>query len=470
MSVKQTTAEILGEKSKTTTFGGDSVSVRVAPKSYLTVLLLTTFYAALLVYLEINWAAAVIFFAAWIILPILLWTDRIWFDGKRIFRTGVLPNLWAVFNGSRSRLRLSDIEQVETHSRRALKRGGNVFYHYQTTIRGKDTSLTFGSGGENYRQMIGRIFPRLSENSLDNRSIELRDYLTERKETLMKAEFAHIPSAEVLENSFSAAKTAKTKPQTTTHSAEEIAKAEYLHQLGNELRLSGYLLQALEAFRRALLIKPQDARLIFDFARCLNSFAGAEDDDKLQRKSLAALRLAEKRAGTDEELLARLGESYFQFGDFGRAQKVFRKTLDAAGENFRSVRGLAEIALREGKIAHVIHQFSIADRLAETPALKRWAQNESEYFSRLNDSEDYMEMEISRINLLEKLENVRKITLKAACVGFPAILLGVIFNENLIANAGWTISSIALLIRAILTVSEKLLASRIPFELIEEEE
>ena len=469
MSVKQTTAEILAGKSKIAAFGSDSVSVRVAPKNYFTALFLATFYAGFLVYLEADRAAAALFFAAWIILPVCLWTDRIAFDGKRVSRTGILPNLWAFFNSSRSRLKLSDVEQVETQSRRALKRGGNVFYHYRTTIRGKDLTFSFGSGGEDYRQMIGRIFPLLPENTLDNRSIELRDYLTERKETLMKAEFAHIPSAEVLENSFSGDNFVKSKPQTET-SVEEIEKADYLHQLGNELRLSGYLLQALEAFRRALLVKPQDARLIFDFARCLNSFAGSEDDDKLQRKSLAALRLAEKRAGGDEELMARLGESYFQFGDFERAQKVFRKTLDFEGESFRAVRGLAEIALREGKIAHVIHQFSLADRLAETPALKRWAQTEAEYFSRLNDSEEYMEMEISRINLLETLENSRKTTLKIALSGFPAILLGVILDESLIADIGWAVSCLALLIWGGLIVSQKMFSSRIPFELIEEEE
>ena len=130
-------------------------------------------------------------------------------------------------------------------------------------------------------------------------------------------------------------------------------KADYLHRLANELRLSGYLLQSLEAFRRALLINPKDARLLFDFARCLNSFAGTEQSEKLQRKSIAALRLAEKRADNDGKLLARLGESFFQFGNYKRAKTVFQKAQDKAEESFRSVRGLAEIALREGKIAHV---------------------------------------------------------------------------------------------------------------------
>ncbi len=472
--MKETTADILGEKAQAATADVETASVRVSPSNYFTALFLAAFGAALLVYLEYNVAAAIVFLTALVILPVCLWTDRIAFDGKRISRTGVLPKIWAFLSGSRTRLKLSDIEQAETHTLRALKRGGNVFYHYRTTLRGKDAAFTFGStGGEDYRRMARRIFSLLPENALDTRSIELRDYLTERKETLMKAEFAHIPSVQVLESYFAAKRTPQTKPTEiidVEENSERIEKADYLHRLGNELRLSGYLLQALESFRRALVVKPKDAHLIFDFARCLNSFADSEHNHRLQKKSLAALRLAEKRAGNDGELLARLGESYFQFGDVERAQKVFRRVYDSAGQSFRSVRGLAEIALRDGKIAHVIHQFSIADRLAETPALRRWAKSETEYFSRLNESEEYMEMEISRINLLETLEVSRKTALRIALTGFPAILLGILFEETMVANLGWAISTIALVVWTFMLVAEKMLTARLPHDFDDEEE
>jgi tetratricopeptide (TPR) repeat protein len=337
-------------------------------------------------------------------------------------------------------------------------------------VRGKGVRFAFASGGEDYRLMIRRVFPLVSENVLDNRSIELRDYLAEPKETLMKAEFAHIPSAEVLENSFGENHFLRTKRADQNVSSKEIEKSDYLHRLANELRLSGYLLQSLEAFRRALLLNPKNARLLFDFARCLNSFAGSEHSERLQRKSIAALRLAEKRAGSDGALLARLGESYFQFGDYQRAKTVFGKALEQAEKSFRSVRGLAEIALREGKIAHVIHHFSAANRFAETASLRRWTRDESEYFSRLNDDEDYMEMEISRVNLLETLENAQKTTLRIALFGFPVILIGLIFEENILANVGWTISSIALLIWLGVMMSVNIFAARIPYEFMEEEE
>jgi tetratricopeptide (TPR) repeat protein len=448
-----------------------AVSIRVSPNSYFIALLLGSFFSGFFIYLEMDfWAILLLAFSV-ILLPALAFTDRIAFDGKRIRRTGALPQVWAWLNGFHYRLKLSDIEQVETQALRALKRGGSVFYRYRTAISGKGLKFVFASGGEEYRRMIHNIFPRLSENVLDNRSLELRDYLSEPKEVLMKAEFSHIPPADVLEDSVNnLQKHEKGARRNTENGAAQIEKADYLRRLANELRLSGHLLQALEAFRRALLIQPQDGWLLFEAARCLHSFAGSERDQKLYRKSLAMLRLAERRAENDKELLARLGESYFQFGDWERARTVFLKSIDRVEENFRSMRGMAEISLREGKIAHVIHNFLAANRLAETPALRRWTQGEADYFSHLNDDEEYMEMEINRINMLETLENSKKTSLKIAMFGFPAIIIGMILDESLISNLGWAISSVALMIWAGLLMSLNLFSDRIPYELVEEED
>ena len=467
------TAEISSEENSAILSSDRIVSIRVAPNSYFTALFLTTFLSGFLIYLERDFFGLTLFAAGGLIIPLLAWTDRITFDGRRLTRTGLLPRLWASANHSKYRLKISDIEQVESQALRALKRGGNVFYRYRTTLQGKDLKLAFASGSEEYRQMIGEVLPLVSENALDSRSIELRDYLSEPKETLMKAEFARIPSAEVLESSLNefqnADKNLRSKRGEKTTSEEESEKADYLRRLANELRLSGYLLQSLEAFRRALLLNPKDAWLIFDFARCLQSFAGSEKSEKLRRKSFAALRLAEKYGQGDGELLARLGESYFQYNEWRRASLVFKRAIDSFGTSFRSVRGLAEIALREGKIAHVIHHFSTANRLAETPALRRWTQKESDYFSRLNSDDDYMEMEISRVNLLESLENAKKTCLRIALIGFPTIIFGLLFDE-LITNIGWAISCVALFIWVGLLLSQNLLSSRIPMDYNEDED
>lgn len=449
------------------------ISIRVSPNSYFVVLFLTTFLTGFLVYLERDLIALALFVVSWLCFPILAWTDRIVFDGKRLTRTGFLPRFWAWTNSTNFRLKISDIEQVESQALRTLKRGGNVIYRYRTTIQGKNLKFAFASGGEDYRQMIHKIFPLLSHNTLDNRSIELRDYFSEPKETLRKAAFARIPSAEVLESSLNEFQTAdkhlRTNSKIKDVGGEELEKADYLHRLANELRLSGYLLQSLEAFRRALVLNPKDAWLIFDFANCLHSFAGAEKSEKLRKKSFAALRLAETRGKTDGDFLARLGESYFQYGDPQRAAAAFQKAIDTADASFRSVRGLAEIALREGKIAHVILHFATANRLAETRALRRWTKNENEYFSRLNSDEDYMELEISRVNLLESLENSKKTCLKIAFIGFPAIIIGLLSDE-LITNIGWAISCVSLLIWVGLIVSQNLLSARVPIDFNNDEE
>ena len=467
MTVKQ--AEISNaESSAATTFADEIVRVRVSPNGYFIALFLLTFICGLLVYLEKDRIGTFIFAVAWLIIPSLFLTDRITFDGKSLARTGILPRLWSKLNKSRRRLKICDIEGIETRSERTLKRGGKVSYRYRTQISGGGLTFVFASGGESYRQIIHKIFPLVPENSLDNRSIELRDFYRERKEILMKSEFAKIPSADVLESSFGNLKFAgknlrKTHWENKETVGAEMEKVDYLHQLANELRLCGYLLQSLEAFRRALFLNPRDARLIFDFARCLHSFAAAERDEKLTRKAFAALRLAEKCAAGDAEMLARIGECCFQYGDQKRAETVFQKAA-AAGENFRARRGLAEIALRTGKIAHVIHHFSSADRLAESSALRRWTQNESEYFARLNSDDEYMELEVNRVNMLETLEAAKKTCLQIAFFSFPAIFVGILLEEKLMADVGWAISSIALLVWTGVIVSQNILAARIPLD------
>lgn len=121
----------------------DPVSIRVSPNSYLVALILGTFFAAFLFYLEFDLVGFLLFFVSWVCIPFFALNDRIVFDGKRIERSGLIPRAWSWFNGSRRRLKLTDIEQVETQAIRALKRGGNVYYRYRTSVRGKDLHIAF---------------------------------------------------------------------------------------------------------------------------------------------------------------------------------------------------------------------------------------------------------------------------------------------------------------------------------------
>lgn len=438
------------------------LSVRVSPNSYLIAGFIATFFAGLCLYIEYDYVAAGLLAFGWIAIPLVLWGDRIVFDGKRLVRTGLIPRVWSRINNSGIDLELDDVEQVETQALRALNRGGSVFYRYRTSFAGGEKRLVIASGGESYRRMIRSVLPKLSESLLDNRSIELRDYISEPKEALMKAEFAKVPSAEVLEASINDFETLrKTKRKKPEFGDEEMERADYLRTLANELRLSGNLLQALEVFRRALFLNPKDAWLLFEFARCLHSFAGAEKNERLEKRAMAGLRLAEKRAGDDTRLLARLGESYFQYGDWERATKVFKRALTMAETSFRSVRGMAEISLREGKIAHVIHHFSNANRVAEIPALRRWSESERLYFSRLNEDGEYLDMEVSRVNLLESLDRAKVTSLRIAIIALPAIVAGIVAGQTLLSNVGWAVSGTAIVIWTGIVISRNLLSERV---------
>lgn len=441
---------------------------RVSPNGYLSFILIATFFCGLFLHLEFDLFAILLFLAAWILTPLLLLTDKIVFDGFELSRTGLVPKIWAAINGSGTRLATDEIELVETQALRALKRGGDVYYRYRTVVTGLELRMTLVSGGDSYRQMIRLLLPLVPESALDNRSAELRDYLIDPKDVQVKARFAKIPSAAVLESSIENRTRLPAKvrqePPPEDSQKDRAERLEFLRQLANELRVAGYLVQALEVFRRALRLSPKDGWLLFEFARCLHSYASAEKNSRLERKALAALRLAENRAKNDERLLTRLGESYFQYGDWRRAKRAFLKTVDLAEDSYRSVRGLAELSLREGKIAHVIHHFGAANRLAGTPALRRWTSSEAAYFERLNSDEEYMDMEVSRVSMLDGLEKYRKTAIRIVVLGLPCIISGMLMDAPLLENAGWAISCVALIVWTGLLVSRNMLSSRLPIE------
>ena len=449
-------------------WGSDSyerISVRVLPLNYLVALLLASFLAAFFLYLEADIYAYSLLAIAWIAVPLLILQDRVLFDGRRIYRTGWIPLLWARLTATRDRIKISDVEHVQTSVLRTIKRGGNLIYTYRTTFFGKGKAFTIHSGGKHYKQFVERVLPKLSDDILDNRSLDLRDHLENRLVVKRRAKEAEIPPADILEGSL-----VGTLPKgNESRIPGSTEKARELHRLANELRVSGLLPQAVEAFRRAVLLMPRNARLLFDFSLCLRSYAASNRDRIVERKALALMRLAERRAGDDGQLLTEIGEGYFQFGEWRRAGATFRKAIERAGERFRSLIGLAELALHEGKIAHVIHNFTAARELAVTPAARRWAKHEIDYFSRLNSDEEYMELEVSRMNLLDTLSLVRGGALRIAVIGIPVIVIGLLFTEYLVANVGWAVSLISFAVWTAVIVLTHMLSTRIPYDLIEDE-
>lgn len=452
-------------------------SVRASPGGYLSALFLLTFFAGFLNYVGFAWIGLIIAISAWLIVPALMWFDQIEFDGKSLIRKGVIASLVQVFHAAPYRLKIADIEHVETQSVWTLKNGGRVYYRYHTEILGNGMRFSFASGGKSYRQMVRSLFSVVSEDKLDARSIELRDFLVEPKDLERKIKLLKLPSSDILDHTLPKLRRSnlgRRDDRQKLYQVEETAevsnsKGVELRQVANELRIAGNLSQAMEAFRRALLWQPENAWLLYEFARGLLSYSSAAKNTAWSRRAGAALRLSAQRGKDDAALLTRIGESYFQTSDFVAAAKVFRQTLAIRAENFRAECGLGEVGLQDGKIAHVVHHFQAAVRSASDSATERWAKAEAEYFSLLNDNFDYMETEVSRINWLSSVSRGRRVCLRLIFAGLPIILIGTLANEN-VAALGWALTAATALGWMLLAIAEKFLNSRSnPAEVAEDE-
>jgi tetratricopeptide (TPR) repeat protein len=232
-----------------------------------------------------------------------------------------------------------------------------------------------------------------------------------------------------------------------------------LRKSANDLRIAGCLHQSAEAFRRALLISPRNPWLIYEYARLLKSQASAFGDARLLGRACAALRLAATRGPNDASLLARIGESFLEYGDPFRAAKIFRRTLDIDENAYRAQLGLAEVALTDGKLAHVIHHYSDAARIAPDKATASLARREADYYSRLNSDEDYLAAELRRMNWLEGANRVQHL---AARVSFAALLIALVGSsvDQAVAGLGWALASSSIIAWSGSLLTRRLLATR----------
>ncbi len=437
-------------------------SVRVSPGSYLAAASVLTFGSALLLRSERDVLALGTVAIAWLLIPALALTDRIEFDGEFLVRRGPVPFLLRCLAGRRQELGLTDFEKVDTHAVRTLRRGGRVRYRYRTQIVGKNTEFAFASGGRNYRQMVRQLFPLIHQDKLDLRTIELRDYICEPRPLNTEVDSLQLASADLLEGASWEFKLGGKRLSTEADqpaSTIDGERAILLGQVANKLRIAGRLNEAREAFRRALIVIPRDGRLIFQFARLLRSQASSLSDPKLLSRARAALRLSAMRAEKEPELLALVGESFLEWGETLRAQSSFQKAIELQPLNFRARIGLANLALREGKLAHVIHQYRDAARAAEDGALSRHAVREADYYALLNDDDDYLVTELRRINWLQHSLKVRRL---AARVTNASILVALIvpYIDPTVASLCWYLASSSLLAWISSLAAIKLLAKR----------
>lgn len=440
-------------------------SVRASSGAYLVVSSVLTFSAGLLLRSERDGWALLAIAVAWTLLPALALTDKIVFDGESLVRRGVIPLIYQLISGRNQQLSLAEVERVDTNAVRTLRRGGRVRYRYRSQISGRGTGFVFASGGRRYRQMVQRLFPLIHDDKIDLRTRELRDYLCDPRSLNHELDRLKLASSEVLDNATAefklGGKREQAEEQSNTHeiSAGDVERALLLRQLGNKLRIAGRLREAGEAFRRALNVLPQDGRLIYDFARLLRSQASARGDARLLSRARAALRLSAMRSDEDAALLSLIGEGFLECNEAARAERTFQRAIELEPGTFRARLGLADVALRNGKLAHVIHQYRDAARQASEKALVRYARREADYYVRLNDDDDYLSAELSRINWLQTLTRGRRL---AARVTNSSILLALIgtYADPAIAGIGWTLASSSLVAWLASLFAGKLLSPR----------
>jgi tetratricopeptide (TPR) repeat protein len=418
-------------------------SVRVSPGSYFAAASVLTFCSALLLRSERDLFALATLGIAWLVIPLLAFRDRIEFDGEFLARRGPIPFLARHITGHKRELSVADFEKVDTHAVRTLRRSGRVRYRYRTQVIGKHLEFAFASGGQSYRAMVRHLFPLIHEDKLDLRTIELRDYLCEPKPLNVEVKSLQLASADVLDGAKLDFKLGGT-PQQQASDATGGERAILLGQVGNKLRIAGRLNEAREAFRRALIVIPKDGRLIFQFARLLKSQASSLSDPDLLSRARAALRLSAMRAKSDPNLLTFVGESFLEWGETVRAHNSFQRALEAEPQNFRAHMGLATLALREGKLAHVIHRYRDAASAAADKALTRHAVREADYYARLSDDDDYLVSELRRMNWLQHSLRVRRL---AARVTNACILLALVtpYFDEALSEPIWYLASSSLI-------------------------
>ena len=442
-------------------------SVRVSPGPYLTVAAVVTFFAALLLRIQYDGWALLLVFSAWLILPLLAFTDRIVFDGRSLRRQGPISSLLHLITGYRKLLWIDDFETVETHAVRTLRSGGRVRYRYRTQITGKGRDFVIVSSGREYRKLVRELFPLIHENKLDNRTLDLRDYLHEPRFLNRKAQLSQLASSAILDVADRDFKLGgklrdRREADKTEATPEDLERARLLRRLGNELRVSGRLREAGEAFRRALNVRPNGAWLIYDFARLLRSQASAHSDARLLSRAKAALRLAGIRGRNDIVLLPLIGESFLECGDARQARLALQKVVEMDSGNFKARVGLADIALREGKLAHVIHHYQEAARDASEQALARYARSEAEYYMQLNNDDDYLATELRRISWLQNVTRIRRLALRVTnCTVLLALIAGLI--DAVAGSFAWSLASSALFVWLVSLLGTRMLFSRSKF-------
>ncbi|MBI3650982.1 MAG: hypothetical protein HY231_08010 [Acidobacteria bacterium] len=323
-------------------------------------------------------------FICWsLLLPIAAaaFLDRIELDEHFITHKGPLAVLLSLAFDTRRRLAIADIETITTETLSFSFANGDTRINYHTRISGAGFEVLIRSHRKSYIAFIKTLFRLAGTHKLDPRSHELFEYFDSGKAVkhfpLLKDEIEEMPIS-------------------------------LLRRIGNALRLAGRLSQASSYFRIAYEKEPRNPELLYEMSRFLRSSAQTADPRMLQRSD-ACLRLASRLAREAPDLLERIGEVFFERLDYKRAADCFRRVLEFDASRFRSNAGLAEIALRDGKLAHVAHFYNAASASPDA-ALAKLARREAGYYQRLMGDDEFLEAELRRIRAVNQIRWARRLS------------------------------------------------------------
>jgi tetratricopeptide (TPR) repeat protein len=306
--------------------------------------------------------------------------DCIKFDGQTIRHLGPLAFIISKIFRIRRQLAISEIEAITTETTSLSLATGDTRMSYRTRVSGAGVEIVVRSHRSAYVPFIKLLFRAVGPNKLDPRSFELFEYLESG---------AAIKGSPVLKDEIAA------------------MPAQRLRRIANALKLAGRFAQASSYFRVAYEKEPRNPELLYEMSRFFRSSAQSEDGKLLQRSD-ACLRLASRLAGEEADLLERIGEAFFERLDYKRAAECFRRALQLDPARFRANVGLAEIALRDGKLAHVAHFYGAA-AASDDQALARMAAREARYYERLMVDDNFLESELRRIRISNQIRWARRL-------------------------------------------------------------
>ena len=449
------------------------IKVRPPARDTVAALLLLGYFACLGAYLGYPTVAASIFAAVAAIIIAFGITTAVVFDGRRLYRRSpMLPVIITPMMQFPRRMRIREVEKVETSELRPIKRGRNAIYRHRTTFHSKGNTISVTSGSRNFALLLRSVLPLLPAEVLDRRSAELSELYSGKGSISARAAASGIPPADVLEGSlrgegnriFPRIKKDRTSVLLSADRYDE------LRAVARELRVSGSLVRAIESYRRLASSNPYDAAMVFEFAVCLSAFADLDKDSPARREGSVLFRFAERLAAGDRTILEKIVAEYIESGDWHRAEILAGRVTEKFGPSYRSLVQKAEIALNEGKMAHVVLDLSRAADVAPIPALKNWAEDEADYFRRLSGDDDYVALELSRLNLGDSIERSKRMAVNVAVMAIPLMMTGMFFEDSLLADVGWAVSAVAFAIRVILVPLGGMFRKRIAPEMIDRDD